>query len=145
MLCALVIGLPLFLLIGPFLNHKMNFTRIKPILDQFQRCYKDKYCSFAAYMYYMICCLVIIVIIFLIPSSNNLSQFLLIFSCSAVAFIPTVCYSNLIFILQLVVLAALVPLLSDVNQQPSTATILIAMVTIDLLHCSRIDCTQRNH
>ena len=53
-LCTLVIviGLPLLLLLEPFLNHKINFTRMKPLLDQFQGCYKDKYRCFAAY--YMI-------------------------------------------------------------------------------------------
>ena len=61
--CGLVIaiGLPLLLLIEPFLNHKINFTRIKPLLDQFQGCYKDKYRCFASY--YMICRLVLLVIV----------------------------------------------------------------------------------
>ena len=34
---AVVIGLPLLLFIEPFINHKINFTRIKPFLDQFSR------------------------------------------------------------------------------------------------------------
>ena len=34
--------LPLLLILQPILNHKMNFIRIKPLLDQFQGCYKDK-------------------------------------------------------------------------------------------------------
>ena len=50
---TVVIGLPFLLLLEPFINHKINFTKIKPILDQFQGCYKDKYRCFAAY--YMIC------------------------------------------------------------------------------------------
>ena len=50
---VIVIGLPLLLLLEPFLNRKINFYRIKPLLDQFQGCYKDKYRSFAAF--YMIC------------------------------------------------------------------------------------------
>ena len=78
-LCTLVIvialiGLPLLLLCEPFLNRKINFTKIKPLLDQFQGCYKDKYRSFAAY--YMICRLVIIVII-IADSTNRTIQFLL--------------------------------------------------------------------
>ena len=54
-LCELiiVIGLPLLLLLEPFLNRKINFIRIKPLLDQFQGYYKDKYRCFAAY--YLIC------------------------------------------------------------------------------------------
>ena len=49
----IVIGLPLLLLTEPFLNRKINYFRIKPILDHFQGCYKDKYRWFAGY--YMIC------------------------------------------------------------------------------------------
>ena len=39
----IVIGLPLLLTLEPLLNSKINFSRIKPLLDQFQCCYKDKY------------------------------------------------------------------------------------------------------
>ena len=54
-ICELVvgIGLPLLLLLEPFVSRKINFVRIKPLLDQFQGCYKDKYRWFAAY--YLIC------------------------------------------------------------------------------------------
>ena len=77
-LCTLVIviGLPLLLLLEPFLNHKINFTRFKPLFDQFQGCYKDKYRSFAAY--YMICRLTIISIITINSSNNNTTQALLL-------------------------------------------------------------------
>ena len=57
----IVVGLPLLLLLEPFLNGKINFIKIKPLLDQFQGCYKDRYRWFAAY--YMICRLIIISII----------------------------------------------------------------------------------
>ena len=60
------IGLPLLLLLQPFLSRKINFIRIKPLLDQFQGCYKDKYRWFAAY--YLICRQVIIMIAY---SFNN--------------------------------------------------------------------------
>ena len=53
---AIVIGLPFLLLFEPFLNRKINFVKIKPLLDQFQECYQGKYRCFAAY--YMICRLV---------------------------------------------------------------------------------------
>ncbi|XP_065895382.1 uncharacterized protein [Dysidea avara] len=135
-LCTLVIviGLPLVLLLEPFLNKKINFTRMKPLLDQFQGCYKDKYRCFAAY--YMICRLVIIVIIIAIPSNNDLSQFLLIFSSGVLAVVVIVLkpYQHKILnifdglILQLVVLATLIPLADNVNQQLSTATIIIVMI-----------------
>ena len=78
-LCTIiiVIGLPLLLLLELFLNHKINFTRIKPLLDQFQGCYKDQYRWFAAY--YMVCRMVLVTIS--IYSSNFLTtQCLLIFT-----------------------------------------------------------------
>ena len=45
LLCAIsiVIGLPLLLILEPFLNHKISFIKIKPLLDQFQGSYKDKF------------------------------------------------------------------------------------------------------
>jgi len=135
-LCTLVIviGLPLLLLLEPFLNHKINFTRVKPLLDQFQGCYKDKYRCFSAY--YMICRLVIIVIIISIPSSNDLSQFLLIFSTVMLAFVPISLkpYDHKILnifdglMLRLMVLVTLIPLAENVSQQLSTATIIIVMI-----------------
>ena len=57
----IVVGLPLLLLTEPFLNRKINYYRIKPLLDHFQGCYKNKYRWFAGY--YMICRLIIIIII----------------------------------------------------------------------------------
>ena len=58
----IVIGLPLFLLLEPFLRRRVNLIKIKPLLDQFQGCYKDKYRWFAAY--YLICRQVIILIVY---------------------------------------------------------------------------------
>ena len=84
----------------------------------------------------MICRLVIIVIIIAIPSNNDLSQLLLTFSCVVLAFIPTFLkpYEQKILnifdglILQLVVLATLIPLADNVSQQLSTATIIIVIL-----------------
>ena len=73
---AIVIGLPLLLALEPFLNSKINFVRVKPLLDQFQGCYKDKYRCFAAY--YMICRLFIITIIIANSSNNFAFHYLLI-------------------------------------------------------------------
>ena len=39
----IVIVLPLLLALEPFLNSKINFVKIKPLLDQFQGSFKDKY------------------------------------------------------------------------------------------------------
>ena len=77
LLCTvtIVIGLPLLLTLEPFVNHKINFTRIKPLLDQFQGCYKDKYRCFAAY--YMICRLVIIKIVVVNSTNDYVAIFIL--------------------------------------------------------------------
>ena len=71
---VIVVGLPLLLLLEPFVNHKINFTGIdlycvklnlKPLLDQFQGCYKDKYRWFAGvYLFSRQAILVIVVINF---------------------------------------------------------------------------------
>ena len=82
---VIVIGLPLLLAFEPFLNSKINFIKIKPLLDQFQSCYKDKYRCFAAY--YMICRLVIITIIIANSSNDFVFQYLLITACVAMALI----------------------------------------------------------
>ena len=58
----LVIGFPLLLFFEPFLRSKVSFFKLKPLLDQFQGCYKDQYHYFAAY--YLICRLIIIAIAF---------------------------------------------------------------------------------
>ena len=80
---AIVIGLPLLLVLEPFLNHKINFTSVKPLLDQFQGCYKDKYRCFAAY--YMICRVVLILIILANSSNDNAKQVLLHTACTLLA------------------------------------------------------------
>ena len=71
LLCGLfiVIGLPLLLLLEPFLQHRINFIKIKPLLDQFQECYKHQYRCFAAY--YLICRQVVIALV-CISNFNNL-------------------------------------------------------------------------
>ena len=82
---TVVIGLPVLLLLEPFINHKINFTKIKPILDQFQGCYKDKYRWFAAY--YMICRLVIISISIVFTSNDSTAQYLLITVCAVIVLV----------------------------------------------------------
>ena len=81
----IVIGLPLLLLTEPFLNSKINFFRVKPLLDQFQGCYKDKYRWFAAY--YMICRLIVIVIIIANISEGFISRYLLITTSTIIALV----------------------------------------------------------
>ncbi|XP_065895444.1 uncharacterized protein [Dysidea avara] len=139
-LCTLVIviGLPLILLLEPFLNYKINFTRMKPLLDQFQGCYKDQYRCFAAY--YMICRLVIIVIIIANPTLNITVQFLQVALCTMLAMIQLIIrpyVSNILnifdgFVLQIMILISIVPLIERYNQNLllSAAFILIALPLI---------------
>ena len=86
-LCELVIvvGLPLLLLLEPFLNKKINFIRIKPLLDQFQGCYKDKYRWFAAY--YLICRQVIFLIAYNFNSNYYNTVFYLQTACVIIAMV----------------------------------------------------------
>ena len=65
-----VIGFPLILFLEPFLRRKVTFGRIKPLLDQFQGCYKDQYHWFASY--YLLCRLVFIAIVFTSDFDNAL-------------------------------------------------------------------------
>ena len=81
----IVIGVPLILIAEPFLNHKISFVKMKPLLDQFQGCYKDKYRWFAGY--YMICRIVIIIITIIFSSSDFTSRYLLITTCAAILLI----------------------------------------------------------
>ena len=82
---TIVIGLPLLLIIEPLINHKINFTRIKPLLDQFQGCYTDKYHCFAGY--YMICRLVLIAIIIFDFTNDFVASYAVIIVCGMVDFI----------------------------------------------------------
>ena len=86
-ICELVvgIGLPLLLLLEPFLSRKINFIRIKPLLDQFQGCYKDKYRWFAAY--YLICRQVIFLIVYSFNTDYYNMLFYLQTACVVVAII----------------------------------------------------------
>ena len=87
LLCGLfiVIGLPLLLLLEPFLNQKINFIKIKPLLDQFQECYKDRYHWFAAY--YLVCRQVIITLVYV--SNFNNALYYLQMTCIIIVLIHT--------------------------------------------------------
>ena len=91
---VIVISLPLVLGLEPFLNSKINFVKVKPLLDQFQGCYKDKYRCFAAY--YMICRLVIITIIIANSSNDFILQYSLLTICVITALVHLILkpYSN---------------------------------------------------
>ena len=134
----IVIGLPLLLLLEPFLNGKINFIRIKPLLDQFQGCYKDKYRWFAAY--YMICRLIIISIIIANLSEAFISRYLLITITTIMALIHLLVrpYADNILnmfdgaVLQLLILVTVLPLFEYFDTFDSSLVIGIAFVLVIL-------------
>ena len=82
---VVIIGLPLLLLLEPFINSKINFIKIKPFLDQFQGCYKDKFRYFSSY--YMIFRLIILTIVVINPTNMFITLYSLLVSCSLLTFI----------------------------------------------------------
>ena len=85
-ICELfVVGLSLLLLLEPVLSRKINFIRIKPLLDQFQGCYKDNYRCFAAY--YLICRQVIFLILYIFNSNYSNMLFYLQTACVVIVVI----------------------------------------------------------
>ena len=135
---VIVIGLPLLLALEPFLNSKINFIKIKPLLDQFQGCYKDKFCCFAAY--YMICRLIIVTIIIANSSNDDIFQYLLIstFVMTALAqqiFRP---YSSTLLnifdgvILHFLVLVSALPQVNSFNNLNSNLAVGITFVLVIL-------------
>ena len=140
LLCTVTIalGLPLLLILEPFLNGKINFTKIKPLLDQFQGCYKDKYRCFAGY--YMICRLVIITIVIANSSDEFVANYLLIIVCGIVGLIHLMVkpYNKEILneldgiILHLIIFVAALTFLDDIDS-PSVMTTVYALVLLPLL------------
>ena len=136
---VIVIGLPLLLTLEPFLNYKFNFVKIKPLLDQFQGCYKDKYRCFAGY--YMICRLVIITIVIANSSNDFVTNYMLIIVCGVMDLIHISVkpYSNEILnkfdsiILHLVIFIAALPLFDDFDS-PLVITIAFVLVITPLLN-----------
>ena len=140
LLCTvtIVIGLPLLLTLEPFLNHKINFIKIKPLMDQFQGCYKDKYRCFAGY--YMICRLLVITIVIANSSNEFVANYLLTIVCGIIDLIHVTVkpYNKEILnkfdsiILQLIVFVAALTLLDDIDS-PSVVTTVYALVLLPLL------------
>ena len=132
----IVIGLPLLLGLEPFLNSKINFVKIKPLLDQFQGCYKDKYRCFAAY--YMICRLVIITIIIADSSNDFFLQYLLLAVCVITALIHLILkpYSNPLLndfdgaILQSLILISALPFVELFDDSDTTVFMGITFVIV---------------
>ena len=135
---VIVIGLPLLLAFEPFLNTKINFIKIKPLLDQFQGCYKDKYRCFAAY--YMICRLVIVTIILINSFNDLLFRYLLIAICILIAIIHQLFrpYSSSLlnkfdgFILQFLALVSAPPLAKFQDNFNSSLVVVMMFVLVVL-------------
>ena len=135
---TIVIGLPLLFLVEPLLNHKINFTRIKPLLDQFQGCYKDKCRCFAGY--YMICRLVLIAIITFDFTNDFVASYALIIVCGIVDFIHVTVkpYNKEILnkfdaiILHLMIFIAALSLIDDFGS-PIVITTGFVLVTLPLI------------
>ena len=134
----IVIGFPLLLLLEPFLNFKINVVKIKPLLDQFQCCYKDKYRCFAAY--YMICRLVIILLIIVKIFDEFTTQYLLISTCALMELLHVLVrpYASAIhnifdgIILQLIVIISVIPIVELVDDHHETLVLVAAYFLITL-------------
>ena len=141
LLCTvtIVIGLPFLLTIHPFINHKVNFTRIKPLLNQFQGCYKDKYRCFSAY--YMICRLVIITIVIVNSSNHFVAIYMLTIVSGITALIHLMVkpYKNEILnkfdgiTLQLIIFITAMPLFCDDFNSTLAITLVYFLIFFPLL------------
>ena len=135
---SIVAGLPLLLTLEPFLNRKFNFTKIKPLLDQFQGCYKDKYRCFAGY--YMICRLLIITIVIAKSADDFVANYILIVVCGITEFIHVMVKpynKELLNKLDIIILALIIFImvlsLSDDFDSPFVITIAVMLVILPLL------------
>ena len=136
---SIVIGLPLLLTIHPFINHKINFTRIKWLLEKFQGCYKDKYHCFAGY--YMICQLLIITIVIVNSSNDFVAIYTRTFVCGVTALIHLMVkpYNNEILnkfdgmILQLIIFITVLPLFSADFNSPLAITLVYVLIFYPLI------------
>ena len=135
---VIVIGLPLLLSLEPFINSKINFIKIKPLLDQFQGCYKDRFRYFASY--YMIFRLIILTIIVINTTNIFITLYLLLISSSLMMFIHTAVkpYSNYTlnlfdsFVLLIVTFIITLRIIETYHGFPTSVTIGIAFSLVML-------------
>ena len=135
---VIVIGFPLLLLLEPYLNSKINFIRIKPLLDQFQGCYKDKYRCFAGY--YMVCRLVVILLVIVKIFDDLINQYILISSCALMQLIhvlvqPYISTFLNVFdgiILQLIVIISSLPVVEFVDNYDETYVLAITYLLVTM-------------
>ena len=131
---VIVIGFPLLLLFEPFLNSKINFIKIKPLLYQFQHCYKDKYHCFAGYYVYMVCRLAVILLAIVGIFDEFTTQFVLISTCAVMELIYVLVrpYVNTIhnifdgIILQSIVVVSVLPIPELNDENSKTLVVVIA-------------------
>ena len=146
---TIVVSLPLLLLSEPFINRWINFSNLKiiclrsrvslkPILDQFQGCYKDNCRWFASV--YLICRQVILVILIVNFSEIYVQLFLLVIVCLITALLHYIAqpYNNKYgafnkfdaFILLLLVLVVSLQIISVSNGFTTDAVVGIAFVFV---------------
>ena len=138
-IASIVIGLPLLLMLEPLLNHKLNFVKIKPLLDQFQGCYKDKYRCFAGY--YMICRLLIITLFIINPFYELIGNYLLNAACLIIALIHLIAkpYNTETLnkldgtILPIIVLITALPILDNGFDSAFVIVIVFVLVLLPLI------------
>ena len=137
----IVIGLPLVLLSEPLLNRKINFTKIKPLLDQFQGCYKDKFRWFASY--YMICRQVILNIV-VVGYESFVPLNLLLITCIIISLIHWLVrpyankalniYDGLVLQTMMSIIALQIVYFDNFDSVvPITATVVLVMLPIIML------------
>ena len=133
---VIVIGLPLLLSLEPFINGKINFIKIKPLLDQFQGCYKDKFRCFASY--YMIFRLIILTIVVINATNNFVTLYLMLVSCSLMMYIHITVrpYTNNVlnlldsFMLLILMLVISLLIIETYHGLESIATLVITTILI---------------
>lgn len=93
-LVFIVVPFTVFLLVAPCINRCCNLTRIKPFLDEFQGCYKDKYRWMAGF--YFLCRILYISLLTHSSFSPTLLQYLLQFMALGILMFHTYLqpYSN---------------------------------------------------
>ena len=135
---VVVIGLPVLLSLEPFLNSKINFIKIKPLLDQFQGCYKDKCRYFASY--YMIFRLIILIVLVVNATNIFITLYLLLVACSLMMFIHTAVrpYSNHLlnlfdsFVLLIMTFIITLLIIESYHGFPTNTTLIIVFVLLAL-------------
>ena len=135
---VVVIGLPVLLSLEPFINHKINFIKIKPLLDQFQGCYKDKCRYFASY--YMIFRLIILIVLVVNATNIFITLYLLLVACSLMMFIHTSVrpYSNHLlnlfdsFVLIIMIFIITLLIIESYHGFPANTTLIIVFVLLAL-------------